>query len=67
MKNLLSQKAGVVRPWLFVLFGDDAVLGVLVANGSDAVRTKPIAENAALRDGRGVWVIFAGMLILIHF
>ena len=39
----------------------------LVADGSDAVRAKPIAANAALRDGRGVWMIFTGVLILIHF
>ena len=37
-----------------------------IADGSDAVRAKPIAANAALRSGRGVWVIFTGVLILIH-
>ena len=49
-----------------MLFGDDAVLGAIVADGSDAVRAKPIAAHAALRDGRCVWVIFTGMLIVVH-
>ena len=65
LKNLLSQKARVVRPWLFVLFGDEAVLGVLGGAGGDAVRAKQIAANAALRDGRNVWVIFTG--VIVHF